>query len=103
MTGHHKFKKTVKVVSNQGGQGLIEYLIIVALMGVATIAIVRTMNAVLQNQFLNITSAMQGEERKKKIRVDERSYQKRDLGDFMKGTGDSKSGSENSSNDNQHQ
>lgn len=80
---------------NQRGQGLIEYMIIVALMGVATIAIVRILGEQVSNRFASITLALQGSERQlEKVKVDANSYKRKDLGDFMKGAGhkgDSKS------------
>ena len=46
-------------VTNQRGQGLIEYLIIVALMGAATIGIMRVMSGTVISKFANVTSALQ--------------------------------------------
>ena len=73
---------------NQRGQGLIEYMIIVALMGVATIAIVRILGEQVSNRFSSITYALQGKESSlDKVKVDANSYKRKDLGDFMKGVG----------------
>lgn len=69
------------------GQGLIEYLIIVALMGVATIAIVRVMGEAVATRFAVVTHALQGESKRLPVRVDKSHYKKRDLGDFMSGAG----------------
>ncbi len=74
---------------NQRGQGLIEYLIIVALMGVAAIAIVRTMGEAVSSRFATITHALQGDKRSVKTRVDESTYKKKDMGNFFDGVGDS--------------
>lgn len=73
------------IIRNQRGQGLIEYLIIVALMGVATIAIIRTMGNVVSSKFAAISYQLQGEATAPKARIDKRSHQKRDMGDFFKG------------------
>lgn len=70
---------------NQRGQGLVEYLILVALMGVATIAVVRVMGQAVQSRFATITHALQGEKKTKKVQVEESNYKKRDLSDFMDG------------------
>ncbi|RYZ75561.1 MAG: Flp family type IVb pilin [Proteobacteria bacterium] len=83
-------------IRNERGQGLIEYLVIVALMGVATIAIVRTMGAVVSSRFASVSAALQGQELKggSKVRVNKSAYEKRDLGNFFEGAEtDSKSGS----------
>lgn len=45
---------------NQKGQGLVEYLIIVALMGVATITVMRTMQGTVSNRFAHIAATLQG-------------------------------------------
>lgn len=45
---------------NQNGQGLVEYLIIVALMGVATITVMRTMQGTVSNRFAHIAATLQG-------------------------------------------
>jgi len=76
----------MRLIRNQKGQGLIEYLVIVALMGVATIAIVRTMGQAVSSRFANVTFALQGQtKRAKTIDVDDGNYKKRDLGDFFAG------------------
>lgn len=78
----------MKHVRNQRGQGLIEYLIIVALMGVAAIAIVRTLGSTVNTRFTNITYALRGQERKiNHERIDDSYYKKKDLGDFFNGVG----------------
>lgn len=89
--GQMKFLK--HSVNDQRGQGLIEYLVIVALMGVATIAIVRTMGQTVSSRFATITYALQG--KKKQVtfdRIEKESYKKRDLGDFFEGAGERGSG-----------
>lgn len=73
---------------NQKGQGLIEYLIIVALMAVATIGIVRVLGQTVTAKFASATYALQGT--KKSVRVetiDEGLHKKKDLSDFMNGAG----------------
>jgi pilus assembly protein Flp/PilA len=49
----------VRMLRNKRGQGLIEYLIIVALMAVATIAVVRTMGGAVNTRFKSITKSIQ--------------------------------------------
>lgn len=77
--------KSKSVLNNQRGQGLIEYLVIVALMGVATIAIVRTMGAVVSSRFASVSSALQGKSFSDKVEIDKSAYKKRDLGNFFDG------------------
>ena len=84
------------VIKNQRGQGLIEYLIIVALMGVATIAIVRTMGTAVEGKFATITEALQGDKKSHKVQVGADLYKKKDMSNFFDGIQgtDSKDGSD---------
>jgi pilus assembly protein Flp/PilA len=83
------------MLKKNSGQGLIEYLIIVALMAVATIGVVRIMGQTVSAKFATITYALQGKSKSVKAEsVDASSYKKKDLGDFFKG-----SGGKNSNND----
>ena len=71
---------------NQRGQGLIEYLILTALMGVATIGIIRVLNQTVKARFASAVYALQGNP--KKVKTDslkEQDYKKSDLSDFMNG------------------
>jgi pilus assembly protein Flp/PilA len=81
------FSSPAKRLCNQKGQGLIEYLILVALMGVATIAIVRVMGQTVSARFTTITYALQGEKKSIKPPIDESVYKKKDLGNFFDGVG----------------
>lgn len=68
------------------GQGLIEYLILVALMAVATIGIVRVLNQTVKSRFANAIHALQGTNKRAKTdSVKSSDYQKSDLSDFMNG------------------
>jgi pilus assembly protein Flp/PilA len=95
----HKIRAR-NTLRNQRGQGLIEYLIIVALMGVATIAIMRVMGEAVTKRFANITHALQGEESHEKATIDKSDLKKHDLGDFMNGAAKGKKGSGGSEGDN---
>ena len=71
---------------NQRGQGLIEYLILTALMGVATIGVIRVLNQTVKARFASAVYALQGHP--KKVKTDslkEKDYKKTDLSDFMNG------------------
>ena len=77
---------------NQKGQTLVEYLILVALMSVAAIGIVRSLNQTVNAKFATITYALQGS-KKRKAPVDtvkEEYFRKKDLSDFMNGAASQK-------------
>jgi len=76
------------LLRNQRGQGLIEYLIIVALMGIATIAIIRVMGQTVSSRFASITYALQGKRKQvSPARIEESHYKKKDLSNFFDGVG----------------
>lgn len=70
----------------QKGQGLIEYIILVAIIAVASIGIVRTLGHVATTQLANITLALQGKAGRKlqPTSVHESLYSKKDLSDFTR-------------------
>lgn len=76
----------------ESGQGLIEYLILVALMGVASIVLVTKLNENVKVQFTNVIYGLQGGKKKKaaKAQVREHDYKRTDFSNFMNGahTGD---------------
>jgi pilus assembly protein Flp/PilA len=73
---------------DQRGQGLIEYLIIVAIMAVSTIGIVSIMGQTVKGKFASITSSLQGRTQKLgPTSVDANLYQKSDLGNFFENSG----------------
>jgi pilus assembly protein Flp/PilA len=75
------------MIRNQSGQGLIEYLIIVALMAVATIGIVRIMGQTVSAKFATVTYALQGRSKSVETeQIEERHYKNKDLGDFFNGS-----------------
>ena len=92
-----KQKQLAQPIANQRGQGLIEYLVITALMGVATIAIVRTMGSVVTSRFASVTEALQGQKYHHAVTIDKKAVEKeRDMNSFFTGvsgsTGLSKAG-----------
>ena len=73
------------------GQGLIEYLILVALMGVATIGVVRVLNQTIKSRFASAIYALQGKQKKAKVEaLKESDYKKSDLSNFMNGAASEK-------------
>lgn len=78
------FKKCI--LKNKKGQGLIEYLILVALMGIATIGIIRTLNQTVKSRFANAIYALQGRKTKAKTHnLKNTEYKRNDLSNFMTG------------------
>jgi Flp pilus assembly pilin Flp len=70
---------------SQSGQSLIEYLILVALMGVGTIGIVRTLSKAVDSSFTTVIHKMQGDPRKG-TKVDVPNSKKKDMGNFFEGS-----------------
>lgn len=75
-------------LSNERGQGLIEYLIIVAIMAIATIGVLRVVGQNLTGRFADIAYVLQGKQKKSAMEQVEDSYlEKKTLGTFMEGAG----------------
>ncbi len=83
----------LKLNRNQMGQTLVEYLILVALMAVASIGIVRSLNQTVNAKFATITYALQGSKKRKAPvdSVEEEHFKKKDLSNFMNGASRQKS------------
>jgi len=82
-----KPQKPKAVLTNQKGQSLVEYLIIVALVAVSTMSVMRVVGQSVQVKFAKIAEAL-GAETKGEIghaEVTESQWKKRDLRDFMQG------------------
>ncbi len=72
----------------QSGQSLVEYLILTALMAVATMSVVRVMGHSVSAKFAQITKAIQGD-KENPVRFDavtSSDYSKKDMSDFMTGS-----------------
>lgn len=76
-----------KIFKSQKGQGLIEYIIIVALVAVSAMAVVRVVSKNVQVQFANIAKALGGgnDNQIQAENVDVSMYTKKDLSNFLKG------------------
>lgn len=75
-------------LKDQRGQGLIEYIILVAIIGVATITFVRSLQHAVNNNFAHVINALQGDRddtRIHKEQITDSQLRKKDFGDFMKG------------------
>lgn len=81
------------ILRDSRGQGLIEYLIIVALIAVGTIASIRILGQSINVKFAKVSESL-GAEVQGDIgdaRVTSGSWKKKDMGDFMQGSSKSKS------------
>ena len=83
--GHFQFFR--KPFSNQKGQGLLEYIILFALVGVATMGMVRILQHSLRANFANVIFALQDDSRRKVSaeKITDEDLKKADFGDFMNG------------------
>lgn len=71
---------------NQKGQSLIEYLMIVALVAIGSLAVMRTLGHTVSVRFANITNALQNKDPNiQPQEIKKAEYQKRNLSDFFKG------------------
>ena len=71
---------------NNKGQSLVEYLILVALMAIASIGVIRAVNQTVKGKFTEINYTLRGKKAKVRYdRIDKSHYKKRDLGDFISG------------------
>lgn len=71
---------------NQKGQSLIEYLIIVALVAVGSIAVMRSLGQTVSVRFANIANALQGKETEiQPTLIQSNDYKRKALDDFFKG------------------
>lgn len=86
---HHPLSKPSKrprVLSNASGQSVIEYLIIVALMGIASVAIMRTLNHAVKNRYAHIVTVITNSKHSVgSVTLKKSDYEKSDLGNFMNG------------------
>lgn len=86
----------MQLLNNNRGQGLIEYVILVALVGVATIGMVRVLQNSINVNLANVVHALQsdGKRRESFERVDANDLRKKDFSDFMNGASSRKGGGE---------
>lgn len=75
------------ILKNQKGQGLIEYLLLVALMAIATMGVVSLLNHSMRGKFVQVIDAIQGRE-SSRVRFEapeDSDYKKKDMSSFMQG------------------
>jgi Flp pilus assembly pilin Flp len=77
----------MRLLRNQKGQGLIEYVILVALIAVATTGMVRLLQKSVKVNLANVILALQGDDKRRESheRVEETDLRKSDFSDFMNG------------------
>lgn len=81
-------QETINPKKSKKGQGLVEYLIIVAIIAVGSISIIKVVGANIDVQFANVAQALGGTDSRKKEahQVTESMYKKRDFSDFFEGS-----------------
>lgn len=75
-------------LKNQKGQGMIEYMILVALIAVGTIGVVKVVGQNVSKQYENINRAL-GAKKANKLQLDnasDKQLNRKDLSDFMDGS-----------------
>lgn len=84
--------KDKKMYLNKRGQGLVEYLIIVAIVAIGSIAVIKTVGGNIDVQFANVAQALGGTSSNKKQahQVTDNQFKKRDLSDFFEDSVNSK-------------
>jgi pilus assembly protein Flp/PilA len=84
-------------IENRKGQSLIEYLVLVCLIAVGSMAVIRVLGKNVRVQFANVSRALGGDSDSLKYeKVSSDDYSKRDFSDFMKGAGSSNADSSRS-------
>ena len=76
----------VGLVRNQKGQSLIEYVVLVALVGVGTMGLVRVLQKTVNVNVGRVVNALQGkEDRPQHEALKDDDFRKKDFSDFMNG------------------
>lgn len=75
--------KRLKSIRNESGQGMTEYLVIVALMAVSAIGIMRVVSNSMKVGFGGVAKALQGQRYNREAdEVNENQVKGNDMGDF---------------------
>ncbi len=74
-------------LKNQKGQGLLEYIILIALVGVASMGMIRILQHSIKANFANVIFALQDDNKRKVSaeKITDDDLRKADFGDFMNG------------------
>ncbi len=87
-----KLNGVTRHTQQETGQGLVEYLILVALIGVSTIAIVSLVGQNLREQYANISAAIRNKQSVSLTAPEASSYGSRNMDDFTEGSRSQRSG-----------
>ena len=87
----------IKSKKNESGQSLVEYMIIVALVAVGSIAIMRTLSETIKVNFAKIAQSLgaEGKDLKTPPKISNQSVHKSDLKNFMNGAIEKSKGERN--------
>ncbi len=78
-----------KLLKNQRGQGLVEYMVIVALMAVASMGVMRILSKTTSGKLAQITQSLQGGKASVNVEfenVEKDDLRKKDMSDFFQGS-----------------
>lgn len=79
----------MNVIKSNKGQGLIEYLILVAFMAIACIGVVRALNHTVNSKYQEVDWALRGVKKSvQREKIDDSLSKKRTLKSFINGVGD---------------
>ncbi len=77
------------LLRNQRGQGLVEYMVIVALMAVASMGVMRILSKTTSGKLAQITQSLQGGKASVNVEfenVEKDDLRKKDMSDFFQGS-----------------
>lgn len=82
----------LSTVRNSRGQGLIEYVILVAIIAVGTMLMVRNLQKTVKVNLANVVHALQSDGKRKSSheRIEDSDLKKTDFSDFMNGAANTK-------------
>ena len=94
--------KAQRILKNKKGQGLVEYLIIVALVAVGSIAVMRVISSQINYQYAKINRALGGNkvEKPEGQEITAAMLKKKDLSTFMSGSRQNSNSAESESSAN---
>lgn len=89
-----------QTVHNQRGQTLVEYLIIIALVGVGSIGLMRVVSQGINDRFASVVGALGGNvQQKAKVEVTAAMLKRKDLKSFATGARERKNGNDSNSSE----
>ena len=79
----------MQILNKKKGQGLVEYMIIVALMAVSTMGIIRVLSSTTNFKLAQITQSLQGGTSSLNVKIeklDKNDFKKKDMSNFFQGS-----------------